>query len=516
MLRSWYLCTCAAVLFLSLKSDAAAQGFGGGGAQASSAQPQIGPLSGRTAQPGTVVAGQTPAPGPTTGVNTLNATVQIQGLYGGSVRRGTRPLSGALTLRDAVARGLEYNLGAVNLTALVQQARGQRRAARSSLLPTVVGDLTATREQVNLGAMGIRFTSMIPGFSFPTVVGPFNIVDLRARLSQSVLDLTAWNNYRAAKATVRADELSVEDARDLIVLAVGGAYLQTTTAAARVESARAQLETANALYQQNAQRQAVGLVAQVDVDRSQVQALTQQQRVISLQVEFAKQKINLARMIGLPPTDGYDLANGVSYETASPPALDDALRQAQERRADLKAAAAQVDAAERALAAARAQRLPSVSVNADVGAIGSGPSDARRTFAIVGNVRVPLWLGGRTEGQIDQAEAVVSQRRAELEDLTTQVEGDVRKAYLDLQAVASQVEVADRSRQVARETLDLTRLRFDAGVTDNVEVIQAQEALANAELDYINSVFAHNVAKLSLSRALGQAEERLPELLKIP
>ena len=474
------------------------------------------PLSGRSTQTGAVVATQTPVPGPTTGVNTLNPAVTVQGSFSGSALGiSRRPFSGTLSLSEAVQRGLEYNLGTVNLAAIVKQGRGQWTVARGALLPSVVGDLTGTRQQVNLGAMGVRFASPLPGFTFPTVVGPFNIIDLRARLSQTVLDLTSWNNFRAARATLRANEFSVEDARDLVVLAVGGAYLQVIAARARAESVQAQLDTANALYQQNTQRRAVGLLARVDVDRSQVQALTQQQRLISLQNDFAKQKINLARMVGLPPTNEYELGENVPYAAAPAFGLEDALRQAREQRADLKAAAAQVDAAERALAATHALRLPSVRLNADIGAIGSTPSDARRTFAIVGSVHVPLWEGGRTEGQVQQAEAAVAQRRAELDDLAAQIEGDVRKAYLDLQAVTTQIDVADRSRQVARETLELTRQRFDAGVSDNVEVIQAQETLASAELDYINGIFAHNVAKLALARVTGQVEERLADFLKI-
>lgn len=188
-------------------------------------------------------------------------------------------------------------------------------------------------------------------------------------------------------------------------------------------------------------------------------------------------------MVGLPPTDQYMLGDNCPYTTAVPAVLDDLLRQARDKRADLKAAAAQVEASERSLSAAHAQRLPSLQVNADVGAIGDSPAGARRTFSIVGAVRVPLWLGGRTEGQILQAEATVAERRAELDDLTSQIEGDVRKAYLDVQAVSAQVDLADLSRQLARKALELTRQCFEAGISDNVEVIQAQEVLASAELD---------------------------------
>lgn len=474
------------------------------------------PLSGRNQSSGTVVATETPVPGPTTGVNTLNPVVEVQGSFRGSTTStGRRPFSGTLSFREAIERALEFNLGATDASALVRQSRGLRASARSELLPRILADASITSERLNLAAIGVQGTA-IPGVTFPTVVGPFSLYDLRTRLSQSVLDLTAWRNYRAADAVLRAHELSIEDTRDLIVLAVGATYLQTLAVGARVDSARAQLETANALYQQTAQRRAVGLVAQLDVDRSEVQALSQQQRLLTLEAEYAKQKINLARLVGVPPVDTYNLGDRVPFSAAPPLTLDDALRQARDDRADLKSAAAQVEAAQRALGAARAQRLPTVSLNADVGTLGNTPANSQVTYAVVGAVRVPIWLGGRTGAFILQAEAALDQRRAELEDLTLQVEADVRKAFLDLQATTMQVGVAGRNRQVASEALTLTRQRFDAGVSDNVEVIQAQEALANAEFDYINSIFSHNVAKLGLARAIGQTAQRVSDFVPTP
>ncbi len=364
-------------------------------------------------------------------------------------------------------------------------------------------------------ASGVRFSSPVPGFSFPSVVGPFNFFDLRATLSQTVLDLTAWNNYRAAGENLRANELSAEDARDLVVLAVGGAYLQVIAAKAKVDSARAQLETVNALYKQTSDQRAVGLVAQVDVNRSQVQALTQQQRLFSLENDLAKQKINLARLTGLPPNQNYEISDDVPFSAAPSITLEAALRQAFEQRSDLKAAEAQVRAAERSRSAARAERLPSFSVSADYGVIGTNPAQSHGTFTVVGAIRIPIWQGGRTEGNIEQAEAALIQRRAEVEDIRERIEGDVRNAYLDLQAATSQVEVALKNIEVSKQNLDLTRQRFEAGVSDNVEVVQSQESVATAQLDYINSVFAHNLAKLSLARAIGRAAESLPQFLKL-
>ncbi len=472
------------------------------------------PLSGRTGQSGSVTATESPVPGTTTSVNTINPTVQVQGPYAGSVT-GKTPFSGWLSLRDAVGRGLEYNLGAVGVTQAVRQAHGQSRAARSALLPNVNGNLSETVEQLDLAASGLHF-KLPPslGFSIPTIVGPFNYFDLRATLTQTVADMTAWNNYRSAKENLRANELSARDARDLVVLAVGGAYLQAIAAAARVNSARAQLETANALYQQTSQQRSVGLVAQIDVNRSRIQMLTQQQRLASLQNDLGKQKINLARMTGLPPNDRYEVVDDVPFAAAPAITMGDALKQALGQRSDLKAAEAQVQAAERSRSAARAERLPSLSLSADYGAIGTNPSEAHGTFAVVGSLKFPIWQSGRIEGDIEQASAALSQRQAELEDLRGQVEADVRKVYLDLEAARTQVEVASENLQVTKENLNLTRQRYEAGVSDNVAVVQSQESVAGAELDYINSVFAHNVAKLSLARAVGQAADHLAQFLQ--
>jgi outer membrane protein TolC len=473
------------------------------------------PLSGRTVQNGGVTATESPVPGTTTSVNTINPTLQVSGSFAGSAGGpAALPFSGKLSLREAIERGLQYNLGAVGIAQAVRQARGQQLVARSSLLPNLNGALREYDEKLSLKAQGL---GSIPGLgaSLPAVIGPFHYFDLRATLTQTVADMTALNNYRSSKEIVRANVFEAEDARDLVVFAVGGAYLQTIAAAARVESVRAQLETATALYRQNAEKRGVGLLAQTDVNRSQVQALTQQQRLISLQNDLAKQKINLARLVGLPASDRYALSEDIPFSAAPPIVLEEALKQALMKRADLKAAEAQMQAARLARSAARAEYLPSFSVSGDYGAIGTRPGQSNGTFTVLGTLRIPIWQGGRVAGDIDQADAALTERKAESEDLRGKIEGDIRDAYLDLDAAGSQVELAVKNVQVTKETLDLTRQRFDAGVTDNVEVVQAQESVAGANLDYINSVFAHNLAKLSLARAIGGAAESLPQFLKL-
>jgi outer membrane protein TolC len=278
----------------------------------------------------------------------------------------------------------------------------------------------------------------------------------------------------------------------------------------------AQLQSSNAVFDQSKQQFDQGLIAKVDADRNEVQALTHQQRLLSLKNDLAKQKINLARMIGLPPNDQYDLSDEVPFAPAAPLTIEDALAQAFQQRADLKAADAQMRAAERAHSAARAERYPSLGVTGDYGGIGVNPSQLETTYTVAASLKIPIWQGGRTEGDIQQSDAALAQRRAEYEDLKGQIESDVRSAYLDLQAAASQVEVGQRNVQVNKEALELTRQKVEVGVIDNVQYVQAQEGVTDAEFDFINGVFAFNVAKLSLARAMGRAADALPEIFNAP
>lgn len=481
-----------------------------GGAQAN----QV-PLSGRTGS-GSVTATQTAVPGTTNSVNTINPSIQTSGPYAGSASGTAKmPFAGKLSLQDAIARALQYNLGSVGLSLALQQAQGQARVVRSSLMPNVNGTLSENVEQINLRADGLRISSPFPGVGIPSIVGPFNYFDLRARLTQTVADMTAINNYRSAKELVRANEFSAQDSKDLVVLAVGGAYLQVIAAQARVVSAKAQLDSATALLNQTQQQKDVGLVAQIDVNKSQVQVLTQKQRIASLENDLSKDKINLARITGLPPNDKFEITDDLPFAAA--PAMDeeDAVKQALMQRPDIKAADAQIRAAEKTVSAAKAERLPSLAFNADYGVIGTNPAESHGTFSVAGTLRIPIWQGGKVDGDIEQANAALSQRRAEMEDVKSRVESDVRNAFLDLVAAASQIDVARQNLDVTRETLTLTRQRFDAGVTDSVDVAQQQSSVASAELDYINAVFAHNVAKLSLARAMGAADQNLGRFLKL-
>ncbi len=501
------------ILILSCVGACFAQAPGATQSSGSGTAATILPASGRNNQGGSVSAAEQPVPGTTTSVNTLNPTVAISGPYSGSVRSTQAiPFSGKLSLEEALNRGLAYNLGAVGIKQTVRQNSAQVRVARSALLPNINGSLSETVEQTDLAAFGLRFS--VPGFHIATVVGPYNYFALQASLSQAVANLTAVDNYRAARATARASQYSLQDARDLVTLAVGGAYLQVLAAQARVESAQTQLDTANAVFHQSSEQHQEGVLGRLNVDQSQLQTLAQQQQIITLRNELAKQKINLARITGLPPNAAYQLTDRFPFSPAPVQSVNDAVTHAEQQRADLKAAQSQVEAAERSLAAARAERIPSASVSGYYEAIGTNPAESHGAFNVVGTLNIPIWQGGKVEADIAQAAAVLAQRQAELDDTRGQIEAEIREVYLDLEAAAGQVEVARKNVQVAQETLEMARARMQAGVINTVEVVQAQQTVSGAQLDLINSVFAHNLAKLSLARELGHATEHLPTLLK--
>lgn len=471
------------------------------------------PLSGRT-ETGSVAPAQAPVAGAgANSVNTINSSIQVQGSYQGSTQNGqvsAQPLM--LKLEEAVQRGIRYNLGSIGAGDAAQLARAQRLAAVAELLPNINGHVLETAQQIDLAAEGLRISVPIPGFHFPTVVGPFNYFDARASLSEGV-SVTSFRNMRASREDEHSAQLSLKDSRELVTLAVVGSYLQIIAAAARIQTANAQIQSAQAVYDQAVDRNRSGLNARIDVTRSLVELQTQRQRLTSLTNDFAKQKIAMARLIGIPMAQSFMLADAIPFRETPSPDVNTLIQQALTNRADVQAASAQVKAAEQTRAAAAAEHLPSVNVSGDYGVIGVNPSQSHGTFSVTGAVQFPIYTSGRIRADIDQAEAALAQRRAEYEDAKGRAEQDVRDAALDLDAAAQQVRVAQSNRELAADALDQARDRFRAGVSDTVELVQAQETVATAEQDYISSTFAFNLARVSLARATGEIEQSVPRLV---
>jgi len=408
----------------------------------------------------------------------------------------------ALTMADAVRRALEHNLGLILAEQRVDAAGGARWKALSELLPNINGRAAATRQQVNLTAFGFPLPEGVP-----SIAGPFNVYDARVFLSQSVFDVHALNAARAEAHRSEAARFDVRNAQDVVTRVSTNAYSQALAAAALVEASRAQRDTADALFRQATNLKQAGLVAGIDVLRAEVQLGTARQKVTASEADAEKTKLQLARLIGLPIGQAFTLADRIQPASAPDLTLDQALERAYKARGDYQAALARVDAALANRRAIVGESLPSLKVTADWGAIGQTPSEALATFAVAGAVSVPIFQGGKAKGRLLEADAELKSRRAEAEDMKAGVYYDVRTAFLDVQAGRELLEVAARGRSLAANQLTQARDRFAAGVTGNLEVVQAQESVALADDQYISALFASNLATGNLIRALGSTEE---------
>jgi outer membrane protein TolC len=431
--------------------------------------------------------------------------------YGGSVP--AKPVAGVLplSLRDAIDHGLKQNLGALLSSADVRSARGQRWEQLSALLPQVTASPYVADSKVNLSELG--FTS-ISGLKVPPAVGPFSYFDARAAVSQKLFDWKLINTTRAASEGVKSAEYTFKDARDLVVLAVGYTYLQAIADLARIETAQAQVDTAQALYDQANDQVNAGTSPEIDGLRAKVELQTRLQQLIQAKNNFAIQKLTVARVIGLAPGQQFEFTDKSPYQAFDGITVEDALNRAFAARSDYQAAAADVKAAQFSHKAAVAGYFPSLSFDADLGKGAAHPSTATTVFDVKGTLSIPIFLGGRVHGDVLVADARLEQSRERLDNLRAQIDSDVRAALLNLESSAEQVKVAQSNIQLAEETLEQSRDRFKAGVTDTVEVVQSQEAVASAHEQYISSLYSFNFAKISLARALGMAEKGVKEYFK--
>jgi outer membrane protein TolC len=417
-----------------------------------------------------------------------------------------------LNLQEAIDRGLRNNLGLLLSSDQTIMARGERWKELSNLLPNLSARVQEDVQTQSLTALG--FKSNVFPFPVPRVIGPFNYFDARASVSQSLFNFKDLEKERAASESLRSAQYSYKDARELVVLAVGNAYLMAIATAARIETTDAQVKNSQALYNKAVDQQKAGLNPAIDTLRSQVELQTRQQQLIAARNDFAKQKLSLARVIGLPPGQEFLLTEKAPYQALTPLPLETYLQRAYAARSDYQAAQAQVRAAELSRRAATAGYYPSLDFNANYGDIGVTPAQSNGTWQVNGGLNIPIFTGGKVHSDVLEADAQLKQARSQLADLRGRIDYEVRASLLDLNSAADQVEVARSSVELAEQTLTQSEDRFTAGVADNLEVVQAQESVASAHETYIQSLYAHNLAKIELARAIGDAEQGVKRYLK--
>lgn len=416
-----------------------------------------------------------------------------------------------LGFQEAIERGLRNNLGLLLSGDQTIMARGERWKELSSLLPNLSARILENVQTQSLTALGLK-SNVFP-FPIPRVIGPFNYFDARASVIQS-FSFRDLEKERAASESLKSAQYSYKDARELVVLAVGNSYLQAIATAARIEATGAQVQNAQALYNKADDQQKAGLSPAIDTLRSQVELQTRQQQLIAARNDFARQKLLLARVIGLPSGQEFILTEKAPYQALTPLPVEVYLQRAYASRFDYQAAQSQVRAAELSHRAAVAGRYPSVDVNANYGDVGVTPAHSNGTWQVNGGLSIPIFAGGKVHSDILEADAQLKQARSQLGDLRGRIDYEVRAALLDLNSAAEQVEVARSSVELAEESLTQSRDRFTAGVTDNLEVVQAQQSVAAAHESYIQSLYAHNLAKVELAYAIGDAEQGVKRYLK--
>ncbi|MGB6192496.1 MAG: TolC family protein [Terracidiphilus sp.] len=421
--------------------------------------------------------------------------------YQGSVPVGEvspQPLD--LSLDDAMQRGLRNNLGVILSGTQTSAARGQRLSQLQNLLPDVEFNGRVAVQQVDLAAEGLR------GPGFPVVIGPFGYMDLRATLTWSLVDIASLRNYLAARHNFAAAQLSAQDARDLVVLTVGNAYLLVLADQTLVTSVEAQVKTAKVSLDQAVDNHEAGTAPKLDELRARVDYQSLQQQLISAQNGVQKDKLALARVIGLPLEQQFNLSDAAPYSAFDQIDVNAAIQEAEANRKDLAAVVEQTAALEEQRKAATADRFPKVVAEVDYGLIGVNLGSSHGTGDAQGTLSVPIFKEYGLRGEAQVAQAQLDTQRAQLSDQKAQINADVRDALLDIAAAQKQVEVSRSNVDLANEALSDAQQRYANGVSDNLAVSDAQQSVAQANNRYVVSLYRHNVAKLSLARALGAAQ----------
>lgn len=421
--------------------------------------------------------------------------------YQGSIVKGQasgQPID--LSLDDAIQRGLQNNLGVILSGTETASARGQRLSQLQTLLPSVDLKIVDTDSEADLAAEGLR----IPGF--PTIIGPFGYQDFRATLNWTLVDVSSLRKYLAAQHNFASAQLNAQDARDMVVLTVGNAYLLVLADSAQVKSVQAQVATSKVSLDQAVANHQAGTAPLLDELRARVDYQQLQQQLIVAQNALEKDKLALARTIGLPLAQAFNLTDTEPYSAFDQLDVDALIAQAHANRKDLAAKLEQVKAAEQQRKAATADRLPTLSFSGDYGDIGVNIRHSHGTGEATGTISMPLFDEFRLRGEAQVAQSELDVDKAQLSDKNAQVDADIRDALLDIQSAQKLVEVARSSVDLANEALKEAQERYANGVSDNLAVSQAEQSVAQADNQYVTSLYRHNVAKLSLARALGAGQ----------
>ncbi len=389
----------------------------------------------------------------------------------------------------------------------IKQAESRRAESRGELLPDVESSVSDQRETTNLRAYGFSFKIPVPGFSFPGIVGPFSVFDARATASQTVLDFSAIRRFQVSKVNVSAARSDFDTTANQVSDQVARAYLSALRADAALETARANVDLSNALLKLAQQQKDAGTGTGIEVTRAQVQLANDRQKLVVAENDRRRAGLNLLRAMGLKLETNVELSDKLSYRPADPGSLEDALAAARNSRPELRAQKQREQAAQLNYGSVKAERFPSVAASANYGTIGSGVVGAQPTYDYGVSVRVPIFDGGRRDARRTESFSQYRQEQTRSRDLEQQVELDVRLAFDSIRSAAEEVQAAQEGAQLAEQELAQAQRRYQAGVTNSIEVTDAQTRLDRARDNQIAALYDYNVARIDLATATAKIQE---------
>jgi outer membrane protein len=412
----------------------------------------------------------------------------------------------SLSLTHAVELALKNNLQAVVAEEGVARAKGEKGITLSALLPNISGAASQASVTSNLQALGLP-VELLPGF--PTFVGPFDVFDARFQMVQGVFNLASIRRYQAGVAGVALARSQQQLAAQQVTTAASVAYLAVLESEQSVEAARANVQLAERLLTLAVNQRQAGIAAGIDVARAETRLANEQVQLARAQTNLDTARLDLLRIVGGHPLSIQVTLSDtmrVTPETEREP--EEAVQQALSDRAEVAIAEQQLRISELQRKAAAADWAPSISAFGDYGSRGLKPNEVNYPTRSIGiRVDVPIFNGGRTRSEILVAASRQRESDARLRDVRAAVEKDVRQALQNLKTRETQVRAAQSAVSLATRELALAQDRFTNGLADNVEVINAQTALANARLVLVSSLAQFNVARLNVASALGHAED---------
>jgi len=415
-----------------------------------------------------------------------------------------------LTLRDAIEKGLQANLSVLVANTRIEEAEGTRtRRLSAALLPRFRSQSYANFQNRNLSAFGISVPSL------PAVVGPFSNYDFRIAADQNIFDLQSYRSYKASRDAVDASKLDYQDARDLIIRAIAGLYLDAQSAAARSDAAQTRVTDSQVLYQLAKSKHDAGTATGVDLLRSQVQLANDQQVLLAAQNRHKQALLVLARNLGMSPGIPLELAEPLRFQPLSHPAAELIVGSALLARSDYLSLATQRQQLVEQQSASKARYFPKLSLSGNYGGLGRSVGSVEGTYVVQGQLDFTVFDRDRT-GEAQELASRLKRIDDQIADLRRGIDQDVRAALLNLESTAEQVAVAQQGQDLAERELKLTQDRFRSGVTNNIEVITAQDEVARAQGNYILAVSSYADAKFALALAAGGTEKNIDQYLENP